>query len=50
MQVIDKAAGNPDQVEVETSQLIFKVFSINHTDLQLDFSMSLLYFVPQENP
>ena len=31
MQVIDKAEGNPDQVEVETSQLIFKVFS---TDLR----------------
>ena len=34
MQVIEKAEGNPDQVEVETSQLIFKVFSRNHTDLR----------------
>ena len=34
MQVIEKAEGNPDRVEVETSQLIFKVSDENQTELK----------------
>ena len=34
VQVIEKSEGNPDRVEVETSQLIFKVSDENQTELK----------------
>ena len=39
VQVIEKSEGNPDRVEVETSQLIFKVFDENQTELKRVITM-----------